>query len=177
MPISVGVGGAYKTMANLKVGVGSVWKQVAKVSVGVGGAWKDVWNYLTVSVANIDLFDSQMSPSNVACGIEVNPDGYIHYQTVYGGGYSGGQIWLDAGGPASAVECRLTQNSETGNAVLGGPALATWHNCGTARQWSYSDTTNAYSFSSFSGTLEFRDAATLAVVGSCTVGLVTEVAT
>lgn len=47
MSMSVGVGGAWKTVAQQYVGVSGAWKTVQNVYVGVSGAWKQAYaNYL-----------------------------------------------------------------------------------------------------------------------------------
>lgn len=153
-------------MANLSVGVGGAWKQVQKVSVGVGGVWKDAWTYLTVAVTGtISEIVSQISPTDAICTLTVANTGSL--TTSLG---SGDQTWL-AAGSASQVDVRLTQVSLTGAGSMSGSALATWLNCGTTRAWSNTNTTNGTNNSKFTGTLEFRDATTLAVLDTATVTL------
>jgi hypothetical protein len=153
-------------MANLSVGVGGAWKQVQKVSVGVGGVWKDAWTYLTVAVtATIPELVSEISPTDAQCTLTVANTGAL--TTSLG---TGNQTWLTAGS-ASQVDVRLTQVSLTGAGSMSGSALATWLNCGTTRSWTNTNTTNGVNASKFTGTLEFRDATTLAVLDTATVTL------
>jgi hypothetical protein len=155
-------------MANLKVGVGGAWKQVQKVSVGVGGVWKDAWTYLTVSVA-ATLADSgqAISPGDATCSMTISSDGSMSSTD----SDSMGGTWLTAGS-ASQVDVRLTQVSLSGGTgSMGNAALATWLNCGTSRVWTLTNTNNSFSTSTFVGTLEFRDATTLAVLDTATVTL------
>ena len=164
--ISVGVGGVWKTMNNLSIGVGGVWKQVQKVSVGVGGVWKDAWTYLTVAVtATISELVTEISPTDAQCTLTVANTGSL--TTSLG---AGDQTWLTAGS-ASQVDVRLSQVSLTGAGSMGGSALATWLNCGTSRVWTLTNTDNSFSTSTFTGTLEFRDATTLAVLDTASVTL------
>ena len=166
MAISVGVGGVWKTMNNLSVGVGGVWKQVQKVSVGVGGVWKDAWTYLTVSVpATLSDQTNTISTADATTSFTVSNTGAI--SSVENNSMAG--TWLTAGN-ASQVDVRLTQVSLTGGSMAGS-ALATWLNCGTSRTWSLTNTTNGTSTYTFTGTLEFRDATTLAVLDTATVTL------
>lgn len=164
--IQVGVGGVWKTMNNLSVGVAGAWKQVQKVSVGVGGVWKDAWTYLTVAVtATISDSVSEISPTDAACTLTVANTGSL--TTSLG---SGNQTWLTAGS-ASQVDVRLTQVGLTGAGSMSGSALATWLNCGTTRAWTNNNSTNGFNSSAFTGTLEFRDATTLAVLDTASVTL------
>jgi hypothetical protein len=167
MTIKVGSSSSWKTMTNMKVGVGGSWKQVQKIMVGVGGAWKTAWTYLTVSVFSpISDFDSSTQPADASASLTVNSSGAL---TTSPDG-TGNQTWLVAGS-ASQVDVRLSQTGLTGNGVMGGAALATWLNCSTTRTWTITNTTNGFNPSTFTGTLEFRDATTLAVLDTATVSL------
>lgn len=171
--IKIGSGGAWKNMTNMKVGVGGAWKQVQKVMVGSGGAWKTAWVYLTVDVTSpISDSDTQISPTDASASLVVNSSGALTTSPTA----SGNQTWLDAGS-ASQVDVRLTQTGLTGGGAMGGAALATWLNCGTTRTWTLTNTTNAFNSSTFTGTLEFRDATTLAVLDTATVTLEANVET
>lgn len=158
-------------MTNLSVGSGGVWKQAQAVWVGVGGVWKKAWDYLTVDVTTpISDSDDTISPTDAVCSLTVNSSGALTTSPTG----SGNQTWLDAGN-ASQVDVRLTQVSLTGGGSMGGSALATWLNCATTRTWTNTNTTNGNNSSTFTGTLEFRDASTLAVLDTATVTLAANV--
>jgi hypothetical protein len=166
MPYHIGVGGAWKLVNNCHIGVGGVWKQVQKMHIGVGGVWKEFYTYLSVNINNMSDQDDEISPTDAVCSLSLNSGGTITSVP----SNSAAQTWLTAGA-ASAVDVRLTQNSLTGAGVMGGAALATWLNCGTTRTWTLTNTTNGNNNSTFTGTMELRDATTLAVLDSATVTL------
>ena len=158
--ISVGISSVWKTMNNLSLGVGGAWKQVEKVSIGVGGVWKDVWQHLSVAVTSISAFDTSLSPSDSTATISIVNDGTI---TATG---TGGGTWLVAGTVAQ-VEVYL---SGSGDALASG-TLNTWMSCSTTRSWTLTNTTNGANTKTWSGTMQWRDATSLAVLDTAPVDL------
>lgn len=160
--ISIGIGGAWKTMANLSLGVGGAWKQVQKVSIGVGGVWKDVWIYLTVTMPDTDASRIATIPTNAVATLSIYNDGTWE-DTNVGGGTSTG-TWLTAG-DVSQVEVFLSGTGDTPT----GSALDTWLSCSTSRAWTLTETSDVGATKSFSGTLQFRDATSLAVLDTAAI--------
>lgn len=73
----VGVGGAWKAVANAWVGVGGAWKPVSRIDNGVSGAWKNSFAAVTLdSVYNVT--HSPTSPTVAFAKFEINVDGHLY---------------------------------------------------------------------------------------------------
>lgn len=55
MPLSINVGGVWKSLSDCKVNVAGVWKQAQEIYCNVGGTWKSVWQFLKVWVSSGDM--------------------------------------------------------------------------------------------------------------------------
>lgn len=149
-------------MANLSLGVGGVWKQVQKVSIGVGGVWKTGWDYLTVSVTSLSPRRTTLFPSSASATVSILNDGTWSTTTVGGGTNTG--TWLTAGAVAD-VDVYL---SGTGDALDSG-TLNTWLNCATTRSWTLTEAD--VGTLAWNGTMQWRDAVTLAVLDTASVDI------
>jgi hypothetical protein len=81
--ISVGVGGAWKTVSSLKVGVSGAWKPLATGWVGVSGAWKPFFTSLSASAspgsqAWSGTLGNYTSSSNLTCTASGGAGGYTY---------------------------------------------------------------------------------------------------
>ena len=146
-------------MANLSIGVAGAWKQVQKVSIGVGGVWKDVWQNLSVDTAAIGASRLSTTPTNATATAQILNDGTWSGTTIGGGTTTG--TWLLAG-TAAEIDVYVTGTGDTPT----GSAINTWLNLGTSRSWTL--TQNVIGVKVFTGTAEFRSAATLATLGTVT---------
>jgi len=162
--INIGIGGAWKNMANLSIGVGGVWKQVQKVSIGVGGVWKDVWQNLAVACADLSANRLTISPANAQATITILNDGTWSSTTVGGGTNTG--TWLTAGTVAQ-VEVYLTGSGD----ALSSGTLDTWLSCSTTRSWTLTNSADGVSTKTWTGTMTFRDATTLATLDTAAISI------
>jgi hypothetical protein len=161
MPYHIGVGGAWKLANKAHVGVGGVWKQVQKMYIGVGGVWKEFYSSLEVFLVGYSANRVSVSPVNAAAEVELLNTGVCN-ETTIGGGTSTFN-WLISGSAAD-VDMYL---SGTGSALTAGSSpLNTWISGSTGASWGLLVTLNGDS-KTWNGTIQFRDATTLAVIGSC----------
>lgn len=168
MPYHIGVGGAWKLCTAAHVGVGGAWKQVQKMYIGVGGAWKEFYTYLTVACADLSATRIATVPTNANATVTILNDGTWSTTTVGGGTNTG--TWLTAGS-VSGVEVYLSGTGDTPT----GDSLSTWLSCSTTRAWTLLETSDVGASKSFTGTLQFRDAVSLAVIdtAACTISATT----
>lgn len=154
MPIDIGVGGAWKDMANLNVGVGGAWKQVSRAWIGVGGVWKDLWTYFNAALAASYTFnDNAVTPANAASGIKLDSDGQVY--RLNGSTYTSVGTWLTGGGTSADYEGRWT----TSTGSLSSGASGVWENLGTDQGWSRNNNSDTPGAEVCTGTLEIRMAA------------------
>jgi hypothetical protein len=73
MPISVKVGGIWKTVSAVKVRVGGTWK-TAVAYVRTGGAWKAV-SQMIAAIAPLDPEDSYMTGGTKSKALTCTPEG------------------------------------------------------------------------------------------------------
>jgi hypothetical protein len=160
MPYHIGVGGVWKKCDNAHIGVGGVWKQIQKMYIGVGGVWKEFYTYLSASAGPYSA-SRIVTPSNATATVSILNDG-TYGTTIVGGGTQTGN-WL-LGGTVAQVDVYLSGTGDTPT----GAALNTWLNCATSRSWTLSVGTGV---KSFTGTMQMRDASSLAVLDSqtCTI--------
>ena len=165
--INIGVGGAWKNVANLSVGVGGAWKQVVRVSIGVAGAWKAAWVALNCEPAS--AADSELNPADAYATLNFNNDGTV---TGAGNGGSSSFTWLPAGSAAD-YDIRVTVTGDTGS--MTGSALSTWLNLGTNRSWTLEDLSSVGAGNAVTGTYEIGLTGTATAIASNTFDLQAEV--
>ena len=164
--INIGVGGAWKNIANMKIGVGGVWKQVSKISIGVGGVWKDAWAAVNFQAAS--AADSVASPTDSHATLNFNNTGTV---TGSGNGGSSSFTWL-LGGAAADYDIRVVVTGDTGS--MTGSALSTWLNLGTTRSWTLDDLSSAGVGNAVTGTYEIGLTGTATALGSASFDLAAE---
>jgi hypothetical protein len=145
MPISVNVGGTWKTVDVSKVNVGGTWKDVSSVHVNVGGVWKEVVAASSLSVVLTATTDSVYgtdftNPYSAQAGYRVNSDGNLERFYTSGGSliYETVEAWLESGSAAD-VDMKIEHNS--GDTISGGITAGTWYNCASSRSFWMEDTT------------------------------------
>lgn len=163
MTASVGVGGAYKGIASIAVGVAGAWKAVAAGWVGVGGAWKLFYSGITLP-ASIDGSDVQ-SPGPANTVLTFASDGTY---TVTGG-IPGNWASPTTVGIGAGFDIRWTVVSGT----LTTGTTGTWQSLSGGII--YGRSRIGLGVAQAIGTVEIRDASTLAVLATTTVTLEAEV--
>lgn len=164
MTLSVGVGGAWKSVTGWAVGVSGVWKTVAQGWVGVGGAWKQFYAALSLpGTLNVTVVASP-GPANAA--ITFAADGTY---TSTDGTTNGNWFAPTTGGVGSGYEIRWTVVSGT----LTTGTTGTWQSLSSPI--TYGRNRVALGFVTAVGTVEIRDASTLAVLATSTATLEAEV--
>jgi hypothetical protein len=132
--------------------------------IGVGGVWKEFYTYLSVVCPDLSAERVVLAPTNAAATVTILNDG-TWSSTNTGGGTDTG-TWL-VGGTVGQVEVYLSGTGDTPT----GSALSTWLSCSTTRSWTLTETSDAGATKSFTGTLQFRDSTSLAVLdtAACTI--------
>lgn len=164
MTASVGVGGAWKGIASIAVGVSGAWKAVSAAWVGVGGAWKLFYSSIALP-ATLGASDTQ-SPGPANATLTFASDGtYVGT----GGIPSGNWASPTTVGIGSAYEIRWTVVSGT----LSTGTTGTWQSLSGGIV--YGRNRVGLGAAQAIGTVEIRDASTLAVLATSTVTLEAEV--
>lgn len=166
---SIKVGSVWKEITQPSVNVGGTWKTVNTIYANVSGTWKQVWPDVTLSVNSPDpiwlyAFDG-VEPYNAWAQFTVDTDGDIYSIATNndtGGSETSYGTWLTSGN-ASDVEVYL---SGTGSAPSVG-TLNTWLPLTFDRTWQWEQVGGGTK--SFSGTLTFRNATTLATLDTAEV--------
>jgi hypothetical protein len=162
---SVGVSGAWKGIASVAVGVSGAWKTVAQGWVGVGGAWKQFYTAITIALPGAISGTDVQSPGPANATITFASNGT--YSAT--GGASGNWGSPTTGGLGSGYDIRWTVVSGT----LTTGTTGTWQSLSAGI--TYGRNRVAVGIATASGTVEIRDASTLAVLATSTVTLEAEV--
>lgn len=171
MSIEARIGGVIKTLSP-RIRVASTWKTPASAWVKVAGVWRQAFVDFSVDLAASFYGATGLdttSPFNSRAGFRINSDGRLEKGENNGTGltYSNVENWLE-GGSASQADVRIV--TTTGTPV--GMTSGTWYNCGTTREFYITKTTAGTD--QWTGTLEFRNASTLAALDSATIDLYVE---
>jgi hypothetical protein len=159
MPLNMNVSGVRKNITVWN-NVAGVWKRIS-VKHNVAGVWKTITSLVSLP-ATIDVSDARMNTTSSASFTLNNTGTYSSIANVL----APSGTWLGSGS-ASSYDCRATIVSGT---VTSG-VVGTWQNLGTSRGWSKNDSTAGFTGESVTLTLEIRDASSLAVVATATLGL------
>lgn len=125
--------------------------------------YKNAATRVNISTASANANRILPDPAAAQASLGVYADGFVK-RSINGGAALNQYTWLLLG-INTDYDVRLTTIAGTAPA---GPALATWHNLGTDRVWTLSQAGGAVGSSSYSGTIEVRDAVSLVVLGSAT---------
>lgn len=125
--------------------------------------WPPEFVFLSNQTANANRI--LPDPANAQAQMGVYADGFFK-RSINGGANTALFQWLLAGGTASNYDVRLTAVSGT---TPSGPALATWFNLASNQVWTIVKAGGSVGTVSFTGTLEIRDAATLAILATSTI--------
>lgn len=167
MTASVGVSGAWKSVASVAVGVSGAWKTVAKGWVGVSGAWKVFYEALVIALpGTLTETDLIASPGVANATLTFNSDGTYAASdgTPSGNWATPGSVGIGAG-----YDIRWT----TGTGTLSTGTADTWQSLSTNRVYGRNRT--GVGSNEATGTIEIRDASTLAVLTSSAGTLTAEV--
>lgn len=165
MTAHVGVSGAWKQVASIAVGVSGAWKSVVSGWVGVGGVWKAFYAALSLpGTLNVSVLAAFPGSANAA--ITFASDGAY---TSTDGVTNGNWFAPATGGVGAGFDIRWTVVSGT----LTTGTAATWQSLSSAR--TYGRSRVGIGNETAVGTVEIRDASTLAVLATSTVTLEAEV--
>lgn len=164
MPLSVGVGGSWKTVTAVWVGVGGAWKRVTSLKVGVGGAWKEA--LATVTVSGEPVADSAVSPSGASASLVFRSDGTVDSVT-----NTNGTVQIDASTdwiiPNSAAPGSYEVQATLNSGSLTSGTTGSWLALTSDRTWTVSR--SGVGTSSANLTIEVRLGTTVLDSGTYTI--------
>ena len=171
MSLNARIASVWKTLSP-RIRVASTWKTPDSVWIRVAGVWKQVFVNFSVDLASTFYSASGLdpdSPYSTRAGFRINNSGIFERGERAGGAlvYTTVENWLE-GGSASQADVRIVTSVGTPIGMTSG----TWYNCGTTREF-YIEL-NGPGSESWTGTIEFRDASTLALLDSASIDLYCE---
>ena len=168
--IYYGDSGTNRTMAQVYYGDAGTNRLIQEIWYQDGGTLRKVWPPAIVQLTNKSIYATNSSPGTAIAQFQLLNTGEA-IGTSTPSGFGGGSYLPEWGSGlvGANYDCRFTLTSGT---VTTG-TTGTWLNLGTSRSWTRNRT--APGIHTVIGTMEIRDASTLAVLATATIDLTAEV--
>lgn len=154
------ISGAWQAIDTAYVKVAGVWKE-AVVWRRVAGVWEQITALLGATLNNASYLASGTTVTT--CSFRVDSDGSVYTNET--GSFAVDYTWLTGGGVAADYDVRWTSTSGS----LSTGSEATWESLAADRTYSVVDSVADLNSVTCTGTVEIRDADTLAVLATATV--------
>lgn len=169
--IFYGDGGVNRTMTQLIYGDAGVNRIIQEAWYQDGGTLRKVWPPAVVSLTNKTIAAVGTSPGTSTAEFQLlNTGEALGIVTPSGSGAGTYLPQWGQGLPGAGYDARFTVTS----GALSGGTAGVWLNLGTSRSWTRGRA--ALGISTVIGTMEIRDAGTLAVLATATIELSAEIA-
>jgi hypothetical protein len=162
--VGINDSGTWRSISKIGVNDSGTWRTIQRIGVNDGGTWRVVFQYLAVTMPDVNVTAQGNNPNTVSLTIASNGTFSV---TASGDSTSGTDsgTWLTVGANTD-FEVRLTGAGDTPS----GSALNTWLATTSGRSWTL-QTSSSPESKAFSGTLEFRLASDSTVVDTSTVSM------